>query len=208
MNQEMSSVYLPLEEERAHVLLIDHYDSFTYNLVQSLCISGARVTVVSHDQVTLDTVLAPDYTHFVISPGPGTPQSSKDFDVSAALLRRLPLQRPLLGVCLGFQGIAVHFGAQLVRAPQLMHGKMSLIMHDDQGLFAGLPNPMKVMRYHSLSIETSSLPPTLVPTAWCPKDGVLMGVRHRDLPVYGVQFHPESVGTDSGDQLLQSFLSL
>jgi anthranilate synthase/aminodeoxychorismate synthase-like glutamine amidotransferase len=204
----MTSVYHPVDEERAHVMLIDHYDSFTYNLVQSLCIAGAKVTVASHDRVKVDELLIPDYTHFVISPGPGHPQSSKDFKVCAELLNQLPLGRPILGVCLGFQGIASHLGATIRKAPKVMHGKTSLIMHDGEGLFTDLPSPMKVMRYHSLCVDTKSLPSTLVPTAWCPRDGVLMGIRHRELPVFGVQFHPESIGTSVGDQLLHRFLSL
>ena len=204
----MKSVYHPVAKQCAHVMLIDHYDSFTYNLVQSLCVAGAKVTVVAHDQVQLHELLEPHYTHFVISPGPGHPQVSKDFKICAELLNQLPLKKPLLGVCLGFQGIASQLGAQITQAPKVMHGKSSLIMHDGQGLFTDLPNPVKVMRYHSLCVETNSLPSTLVPTAWCPQDGVLMGIRHRELPVFGVQFHPESIGTQVGDQILQRFLSL
>ena len=201
-------IYYPTGPTCAYVLLIDHYDSFTYNLTQALCIAGAQVTVCEHDQVSLSEILAPAYTHYVISPGPGRPERERDFKVSRELLHALPHSRPLLGVCLGLQGIAAHFGATVTHAPRVMHGKVSRIMHDQDGLFRGLSNPLPVMRYHSLCVDTATLPDELIPTAWCPQDGVLMGIRHHSRPIFGVQFHPESVGTPRGPELLQSFLRI
>ena len=192
---------------RAEVMLIDNYDSFTYNLVQQFCKLGSRVTVAQNDQVDLSTILAPQYTHIVISPGPGHPSKKRDFGVCTALLDAIPLSVPLLGVCLGFQGIAAHFGAEVTRAPQVMHGKTSLITHYESGLFEGLPNPLEVMRYHSLCVTPQSLPHMLIPTARCEADGVLMGFRHRNYEIFGVQFHPESIGTPNGPKLLDRFLS-
>ena len=188
-------------------MLIDNYDSFTYNLVQCFCKLGARVTVALNDQVELSTLLDSRYTHLVISPGPGHPEEERDFGVCAALLDTLPLSIPLLGVCLGFQGIAAHFGAQVTRAPSVMHGKTSLITHDQKGLYQGLPNPLEVMRYHSLCVVPDSLPTQLISTASCKEDGVLMGFRHETHPIFGVQFHPESIGTPQGPALLNRFLA-
>ena len=197
-----------VKSAKAHVVLVDHYDSFTFNLVQQFCLLGAQVTVVTHDQIEITELLALDATHYVLSPGPGSPTRPQDFSVSKALLTHLPQGRPLLGVCLGMQGIASFFGGHVTRAPKVMHGKVSTIMHDQSGIFAGLRMPTQVMRYHSLCVVTSSLPDVLVPTAWSPEDGVLMGIRHRTRPIFGVQFHPESVGTTEGDSLIDRFLDI
>lgn len=200
--------YHPTTPARAHVLLVDHYDSFTYNLTQALCIVGATVTVCEHDRVSIDELLDDRFTHYVLSPGPGSPEIDKDFQVSRELIAALPEGKPLLGVCLGLQGIAAHFGAAVVRAPQVMHGKVSQIMHDQSGIFSSVRNPLPVMRYHSLCVDTATLPDELSPSAWCPRDGVLMGIRHTSRPIFGVQFHPESIGTPQGPELLRRFISI
>jgi anthranilate synthase component II len=198
-------VYEGVGTIKAQVMLIDNYDSFTYNLVQAFCSLGAQVTVVLNNQADLETLLDPKYTHFVISPGPGHPNKREDFGICYDLLQSLPNHKPLLGVCLGCQGIAAHFGAEIKRAPKVMHGKVSFITHQQRGLFSNLLNPMPVMRYHSLCIDQETLSTQLIPTAYS-EDGVLMGFEHRERPIYGVQFHPESVGTPQGDVLLDQFL--
>ena len=204
--KESLRTYEAVGECHRQVMLIDNYDSFTYNLVQALCLLGARVTVALNDQVNLETLLDPQYSHLMISPGPGHPHKAEDFGICHELLHALPLEKPLLGVCLGFQGIAAHFGAEITRAPQPMHGKVSLIDHEASGLFSNLPNPMSVMRYHSLCVDSKTVPSALIPTAYSQTDGVLMGFRHRELPIYGVQFHPESIGSPEGSLLLSNFL--
>jgi anthranilate synthase/aminodeoxychorismate synthase-like glutamine amidotransferase len=184
------------------VLLVDNYDSFTYNLEQALRIMGAEVLVHRNDQITVAAAkkLAP--THLVISPGPGRPDGAGvSLDMLAAFCGRIPV----LGVCLGHQAIGQHFGGRVTHAPRLMHGKSSSITHDRHGLFHALPTPMQVARYHSLIVE--DLPDALVATAFT-DDGELMGVRHREWPVYGVQFHPESVLTPLGDALLGNFVAM
>ena len=187
--------------------MIDHYDSFTYNLVQQMCVLGADTTVVMHDQIKFDQLLALQPTHYLLSPGPGNPTFHHDFQVSRELLHVLPSNIPIIGICLGMQGIAIHFGAQVKRAPKVMHGKTSFIMHDQQNLFSQLKNPTQVMRYHSLCVDTSTLPPCLLPSAWAPEDGVLMAFRHQNRPIYGVQFHPESIETKEGTALMDWFLN-
>ena len=186
------------------VLLIDNYDSFTYNLYQYLCELGAAVTVVRNDVMTVDEVreMAPDF--IVISPGPGVP---RDAGISIEVVRSLGKTTPILGVCLGHQAIAEAFGGAVVRAPELMHGKASLINHDGTGVFDGLPSPFSAIRYHSLCAEPEKLPEALEVTATS-DSGVVMGLRHRQYPVYGVQFHPESILTEHGKDLLRNFLSL
>lgn len=206
--KESLRTYEAVGEHHRQVILIDNYDSFTYNLVQALCLLGARVTVALNDQVYLETLLDPQYSHIVISPGPGHPNKPEDFGVCNELLSALPVEKPLLGVCLGFQGIAAHFGAEITRAPRPMHGKVSLIDHKESGLFAELANPMSVMRYHSLCVDSKTLPSTLIPTAYSQTDGILMGFRHKELPIYGVQFHPESIGSPQGPLLLRNFLMI
>ena len=186
------------------VLVVDNYDSFVYNLVQYLGELGADVEVVRNDEASVDALLATAPDAIVISPGPGRPE---DAGVSCELIRRAVGRTPLLGVCLGHQAIGHVFGAAIVRAPELRHGKTSTITHNDSGIFAGLPSPLDVTRYHSLVIEPHSLPDTLVATATT-SDGTVMAVRHRDHPIEGVQFHPESILTTHGHALLRNFLSL
>jgi len=186
------------------VLVVDNYDSFVYNLVQYLGELGADVEVVRNDEASVDALLATAPDAIVISPGPGRPE---DAGVSCELIRRAVGRTPLLGVCLGHQAIGHVFGAAIVRAPELQHGKTSTITHNESGIFAGLPSPLDVTRYHSLVIEPHSLPDTLVATATT-SDGTVMAVRHRDHPIEGVQFHPESILTAHGHALLRNFLSL
>jgi anthranilate synthase component II len=185
------------------ILLLDNYDSFTFNLYQALSELGADVIVRRNDAVTVDDVerLVPRLDGIVISPGPCTP---RDAGISVSLVQRLAGAVPILGVCLGHQAVGAAFGGTIVRAPKLMHGKVSMIAHDGVGVFAGLPNPFQATRYHSLIVERSSLPPELEVTAEA--DGLIMGLRHRTLPVEGVQFHPESILTPTGNDLLANFL--
>jgi anthranilate synthase component 2 len=185
------------------VLMIDNYDSFTYNLVQYLGELGATVDVRRNDAITLDQVEALAVDGVVISPGPCTPREA---GVSVPLIQRFAGRLPLLGVCLGHQAIGAAFGGDIVRAPRIMHGKTSPIHHDGSGVFAGLPDPFAATRYHSLVIEPATLPPVLVRTAWT-DEGEIMGVRHRELFVEGVQFHPESILTAHGKALLGNFLA-
>jgi anthranilate synthase component 2 len=184
------------------LLLIDNYDSFTYNLAQYLGELGADVRVVRNDRITVDEVAALAPRQIVISPGPCTPNEA---GISLSLIERLAGRFPILGVCLGHQAIGQAFGGKVVRAKTVMHGKTSKIFHDDRGLFRGLPNPMEATRYHSLVVEPESLPSQLVVTAktW---DDEIMGLAHRELPVWGVQFHPESILTLDGKRLLANFL--
>jgi anthranilate synthase component 2 len=195
---------MPRSNEEARMLLmIDNYDSFTYNLVQYLGELGEQVKVVRNDEVTLDEIesLAPG--RIVISPGPCTPDQA---GVSLGVIDRFKGRIPMLGVCLGHQAIGQAFGGKVVHAKTLMHGKVSRIHHAGKGVFAGLPSPYDATRYHSLAIERASCPPELEVTAWT-EDGEIMGVRHRSLPVEGVQFHPESILTEHGHALLRNFLT-
>ncbi len=184
------------------LLMIDNYDSFTYNLVQYLGELGEDVRTYRNDEISLDEIerLAP--ARIVISPGPCTP---KEAGVSVPLLERFAGKMPILGVCLGHQSIGAAFGGKVVRAQQVMHGKTSPIEHTGTGVFKGLPSPYTVTRYHSLAIERASLPACLEVTAWT-DDGEIMGVRHREFPIEGVQFHPESILTEHGHALLKNFL--
>jgi anthranilate synthase/aminodeoxychorismate synthase-like glutamine amidotransferase len=186
------------------VLMIDNYDSFTYNLVQYLAELGAEVDVRRNDAITVDEVEALEPDAVVISPGPCTPREA---GVSVAVIQRLAGRVPLLGVCLGHQAIGAAFGADIVRAPRIMHGKTSPIHHDGQGVFSELPDPFDATRYHSLVIDPGTLPAELARTAWTDEDEI-MGVRHRTAMVEGVQFHPESILTLAGKQLLQNFLTM
>ncbi|NND55175.1 MAG: aminodeoxychorismate/anthranilate synthase component II [Gammaproteobacteria bacterium] len=186
------------------VLLIDNYDSFTYNLVQAFLVLGAEVIVHRNDQITVDQARALQPTHLVISPGPGRPD---DAGVSLAMIAAFENELPVLGVCLGHQSLVQHYGGEIISAQRLMHGKTSLIEHDGKGLFAGLPQPCEIGRYHSLAANRERIPDVLHVTART-DNGEIMGVRHRELPVEGVQFHPESVLTPDGDQLLGNFLAL
>ena len=186
------------------ILVIDNYDSFTYNLVQFLGEMGADLYVVRNDQMTLAKIQAMQPTHIVVSPGPGTPD---DGGVSLDVIKQMGATTPILGVCLGHQCIGQAYGGVVHRAAQLMHGKTSMIYHNDDGIFAGLPNPFEATRYHSLIVEEMTLPESLMATART-EDGVIMGLRHREYPVYGVQFHPESILTTFGPKLLRNFLDV
>ena len=185
------------------ILVIDNYDSFVYNLVQYLGELGAEPLVYRHDAITLEQALDLDPDGVLISPGPGQPC---DAGLSNALVEQFTGVRPLLGVCLGLQCLGEVFGGRVVRAPQVMHGKTSIIRHTGEGVFAGLPNPIEATRYHSLIVDRSSVPDVLTITAET-DDGLVMGLRHRDHPVEGVQFHPESILTSSGHDMLRNFLA-
>jgi anthranilate synthase/aminodeoxychorismate synthase-like glutamine amidotransferase len=190
------------------VFVLDNYDSFTYNLVQYLGELGAEVEVRRNDQVTPADVERMQPDRIVISPGPCTPH---DAGISIELIRHMAGKAPILGVCLGHQAIGAAFGGEVVRARHLMHGKTSLVEHDDRTLFHGLPSPMTATRYHSLIVSEKKLPSDLEVTAWTHEaDGsrTIMGLRHRKLPIEGVQFHPESVLTQEGKRLLQNFLEM
>jgi anthranilate synthase component 2 len=184
------------------LLMIDNYDSFTYNLVQYFGELKQEVVVFRNDAVSLEEVAALRPAHIVISPGPCTPSEA---GISVPLIRRFSGEIPILGVCLGHQSIGQAFGGKIVHAKQVMHGKVSTIHHKDDGVFKGLREPFEATRYHSLVIERESLPETLEITAWT-DDGEIMGVRHKSLAVEGVQFHPESVLTELGHELLHNFV--
>ncbi len=188
----------------AHVLLIDNYDSFSYNLVQALAILGARVTVRRNDEVTVDEALAMAPSHLVVSPGPGRPENA---GVSIAMISACMTRIPVLGVCLGHQAIGAALGGKIGPAAQLIHGKASAIYHDSRTLYQGLPNPFQAGRYHSLAVNEEGLPEELGVTAYT-SEGEIMGIRHRSLPTEGVQFHPESILTPEGERLLRNFLDL
>lgn len=185
------------------ILLLDNYDSFTFNLYQALSELGAEVLVARNDKIGVEEVerMAPRLDGIVISPGPCTPTEA---GISVPLVQRLAGRTPILGVCLGHQAIGAAFGGTIARAPRLMHGKVSYITHTGQGVFAGLPNPFEATRYHSLIVERRSIPSELEITAEA--DGLIMGFRHRTMPIEGVQFHPESILTPSGNDLLANFL--
>ena len=184
------------------ILIIDNYDSFTYNLYQYLCELGADVTVVRNDMATLEDVEAMSPKGIVISPGPRTP---KEAGISNDVVRRFGSRLPVLGVCLGHQCVGYAYGGTVGGAGEIMHGKTSMIHHDGRGVFQGLPNPFEAIRYHSLAVHPDGLPNCLEVTARTDK-GIIMGVRHKEYPVEGVQFHPESIMTAVGKPLLQNFL--
>jgi anthranilate synthase component 2 len=186
------------------LLMIDNYDSFTYNLVQYFGELGAEVKVARNDEITLDEIAALKPDHIVISPGPGTPD---DAGVCVPLIGRFAGQTPILGVCLGHQSIGQAFGGRIVHAETLMHGKTSQVTHVGTGVFASLPSPYRATRYHSLVIQRETLPQCLEITAWT-DDGEIMGVRHKVMAVEGVQFHPESIETEHGHKLLRNFLEM
>ncbi len=186
------------------LLVIDNYDSFTYNLVQALGSLGAEMKIIRNDELDLEAIKRLNPDRLLISPGPCTP---KEAGVSVDAIRFFAGRIPVLGVCLGHQSIAVAFGARVIHAPRLMHGKTSMIRHDGKGVYAGLSNPFEAMRYHSLLVDVSSLPDVLIPTSWSEKDE-LMGIRHVEYGVEGVQFHPESIMTPEGKMLLKNFLEI
>jgi anthranilate synthase component 2 len=186
------------------ILLLDNYDSFTYNLAQYLGELGCTLEVHRNDRISVEQIAWRRPERIVISPGPCTPQEA---GISVELIRELAAEFPILGVCLGHQAIGAAFGGKIIRAPKLFHGKTSEIKHDGEGIFRSLPNPFTATRYHSLIVERKSLPRELEVTAET-HDGIIMGLRHRKYKVEGVQFHPESVLTESGKQLLKNFLAL
>jgi anthranilate synthase/aminodeoxychorismate synthase-like glutamine amidotransferase len=186
----------------AKVLLIDNYDSFTYNLVQAFLVLGAVVDVQRNDAITVEQALREDHTHLVISPGPGTP---RDAGVSMPMIEAFAGRIPIFGVCLGHQSLVEVFGGKVVRAARLMHGKVSPVTHDGRGLYAGMMQNFAAGRYHSLIAEPESMPEVLEVSART-AEGEIMGVRHRSLPIEGVQFHPESVLTPDGPTLMGNFL--
>jgi anthranilate synthase component 2 len=186
------------------ILVIDNYDSFTYNLVHYLNELGAETQVIRNDALGVEAALALRPEAVLLSPGPCTPNEA---GICLGLLAAAPLDLPILGVCLGHQAIGQAFGGEVVRAKALMHGKTSPIHHDGKGIFAGLPNPFTATRYHSLSVRRETLPASLQVTAWT-DDGEIMGLQHRTRPIYGVQFHPESIATEGGHALLANFLDL
>jgi len=185
------------------LLLIDNYDSFTYNLYQYLSELGEQVVVYRNDKITLEEIEALAPERIVISPGPCTPREA---GISNDVIRHFAGRVPILGVCLGHQCIGYSYGAVVEQASEIMHGKMSLIYHDGKGVFAGLPNPFEAIRYHSLAIRRETVPQCLEVTAWTDK-GIIMGVRHRQYQVEGIQFHPESIMTRAGKDLLRNFLA-
>jgi anthranilate synthase/aminodeoxychorismate synthase-like glutamine amidotransferase len=187
------------------VFVLDNYDSFTFNLVQYLGELGAEVQVRRNDRVTLDEIAALRPSHIVISPGPGRPE---DAGLTPEVVRRFGPAVPLLGVCLGHQAIGAVFGGRVVRARVPMHGKTSIVEHDGRGVFEGLTEPFVASRYHSLVVAEEDLPPVLEITARTREDGTIMGLRHREFPVHGVQFHPESVLTTEGQRMLRAFLEM
>jgi anthranilate synthase/aminodeoxychorismate synthase-like glutamine amidotransferase len=193
-----------LKSDNARILLIDNYDSFTYNLVQAFAAQGADVLVFRNDAIDAERALALEPTHLVISPGPGRPEEA---GVSLAMIKIFAEKLPLLGVCLGHQCLVSFFGGDIVRAERLMHGKTSMVKHDSKTVYAGLSEPFEAGRYHSLCANHDSLPESLELTAQTDR-GEIMGVRHRELPLEGVQFHPESVLTPEGDKLLNNFMRM
>jgi anthranilate synthase/aminodeoxychorismate synthase-like glutamine amidotransferase len=189
------------------VLLLDNYDSFTYNLYQYLCKLGAKVQVFKNDEITLDEIKALAFTHIVISPGPGSPHNPLDVGVCSEVIEDMYLSMPILGVCLGCQLISVVFGGKVVGAGEIVHGMRSKVKIDSSKLFEGLDSEIEVMRYHSLMVDEGSLPEVLRVTS-STEDGIIMSLEHNDAPLFGVQFHPESIGTETGHNILKNFLNV
>jgi anthranilate synthase/aminodeoxychorismate synthase-like glutamine amidotransferase len=190
--------------EEIMLVVIDNYDSFTYNLVQYFGVLGAEMKIFRNDEVTLDEIRALNPSRILVGPGPCTPNEA---GISCELIREFGPKIPVLGVCLGHQSIGHVFGGNVVRAAQLMHGKVSQVKHNGEGIFKGIANPVTATRYHSLVVDRDTLPDCLEIVAET-DDGVIMGLRHKAFPIYGVQFHPESILTDQGMQMLQNFLEL
>ena len=193
------------------VLIIDNYDSFTYNIYQyvgELLLAGEKgvVDVIRNDAITLTEIKKRNYDRIIISPGPGDPTDNKYFGVCADVIKELGKETPVLGVCLGMQGIVSVFGGAVVRAKKPMHGKRSAILHDEKGVFTSLPQDLDGMRYHSLIADKERLPACLTITATAKDTGEIMGIRHKEYPIEGIQFHPESFATEAGKQMLENFL--
>lgn len=188
-------------------LIIDNYDSFTYNLAQYLDELGANTVVFMHDGITVEKINNIRPTHIVISPGPGTVEKSEDFGVCEEVILQYMEKRPILGVCLGHQGIAKALGGNIKSAPTIMHGKQSLIEHEEKGILKDIPNPFTAMRYHSLCVDEDRLPAELHVTARSKDENTIMAIQHYKYPLFGVQFHPESFGTPEGKKILRNFLS-
>jgi len=186
------------------LLIIDNYDSFTFNLVHYAEELGAKTCVVRNDAITVADAVGGDYSAVLISPGPGRPDAA---GICLDLIRTAPDDLPILGVCLGHQALAEAFGGTIVQAREIMHGKTSAVTHDASGVFAGLPSPFTAARYHSLAVDTASVPDSLIVTATT-EDGEIMGLRHRTRPLHGVQFHPESIASEHGHTLIGNFLKL
>ncbi|MGD9677370.1 MAG: aminodeoxychorismate/anthranilate synthase component II [Vulcanibacillus sp.] len=186
------------------IVIIDNYDSFTYNLFQYVGEINPDVQVYRNDKITISELKAMDISHLIISPGPGFP---KDAGISIRAIKELGKDLPLLGVCLGHQAIAEAFGGKIIHAKEMVHGKTSLIKHNGEDLFAGIDNPLKATRYHSLIVDKKKIPVDLIITANS-LDGEIMGLRHKKYPIFGVQFHPESIATDFGKQLIKNFLEI
>jgi anthranilate synthase/aminodeoxychorismate synthase-like glutamine amidotransferase len=199
---EIAGRSVPMTGVGRRIVLVDNYDSFTYNLYQYLLILGADVDVVRNDEITVDAIAAMDPDGIVISPGPSRPENA---GISVELITRLGPSVPTLGVCLGHQAMGLVYGGDVIRV-EPVHGKRSAVSHSGKGLFAGLPSPLDAGRYHSLAIDRDTLPEVLEVTAWA-ADGLIMGVRHREYPVEGIQFHPESILTDDGAQMLSTWLA-
>lgn len=188
-------------------LIIDNYDSFTYNLYQYLAEVGGNPLVMKNDEITLADIEEIQPTHIVLSPGPGTVTNAEDFGIGMQVIQKLQGIYPILGVCLGHQGIAAAYGAKIIHAPEVVHGKTSEIIHTgDSAIFKKIPKKISVMRYHSLLVDETTLPSVLRVTARTEGDGLCMAIEHETYPLYGVQFHPESIGTPDGMQLLRNFL--
>jgi anthranilate synthase/aminodeoxychorismate synthase-like glutamine amidotransferase len=190
------------------IVIIDNYDSYAYNLYQRIGeLSDVAAVVFRNDRVSVQQVIQSNPTHLLISPGPGNPEDPACFGICRQLLLELGPRIPVLGVCLGHQGIGCAYGARIIRAPEPMHGKISRVTHDGSWLFRGIQTPMVAMRYHSLIIDPETVPDCLRVTAWT-EDGLIMGLVHKEFPVFGVQFHPESIGTPDGTKLLSNFLGI
>ncbi|MEM3068630.1 MAG: aminodeoxychorismate/anthranilate synthase component II [Nitrososphaerales archaeon] len=188
------------------ILIIDNYDSFVYNLVQYVGELGANPLVYRNDQISLDNIERIKPNGIILSPGPGTPENAKYFGICSSIIRQMGCKIPILGICLGHQGIIHSFGGKIVRAHNIMHGKTSMIKHDGNGVLKGIKNPFKATRYHSLVGDKLTLPSCLKVTAESLDDGEIMGVRHISYPIEGLQFHPESILTDNGKKIIENFL--
>ena len=188
-------------------LILDNFDSFTYNLYQYIGELGGNPVTFRNNEITVANIRKMKPTHIVISPGPGTPEKPEDFGICREVILQFGKMVPLLGVCLGHQGIAFAFGGKIIRAPEIMHGKESSIEHTGKNIFKDIPNPLKGMRYHSLIIDPGTFPSELEITAWIQgRKNIIMGIRHKKFPIFGIQFHPESLGTPEGKNMLKNFL--